>query len=452
MKNPWDAIVENQKKTLEFWSNLSEQMTTAPAANGNGKKADAATDFFSQWAEQQKALWEQMTKTAANPQDALAAMPEQFRQWTEMQQQFTEQYMTLYKENALKMGLPTPQMDMGASMPGRIMEENLKNWKNWTQSGDKWMRDQMMGKLPFNMQPHYANFIEFFDDVHRYWEPFSRMIQNGIFDRDTVDKYFNRDAYLKVVNQLMGFKPVGNVTGLIDSVNAYFEKMTSHFGDDAAKWNTVSDTWRSKMADFYSGSHVPMLQFGNDINNRLRDQLTPFFNIAAQGRQTEIAKLMRDIQFAYISFILKTSELQSKVYDAGQFVLPDLLRKYYQEYQESEEMPDFQAFLHKYINELEDQILTVLNADEYSKLQSEIAALGVSIKSMNDKAGELVFADMPFLTRSEGDDFAKEAAAMRKKVRTLEQRLEALESMLNNAQGDAAADTAAKAKRSTAKK
>lgn len=427
MNNPWDAIVENQKKVLDFWSSVSGQMTSAPS--GNGQKAADSADWFSKWMEQQKTMWEQWSKTAA-PNDVLAAMPEQFRQWTEMQQQFTEQYMALYKENAAKMGFSLPQMDMSAFMPTRVMEDNFKNWKTWTQPGDGWLRNQMMGKLPFNMQPHYANFTEFYDDVHRYWEPFSRMIQNGIFDKDMVEKFFARDAYLKVVNQLMGFKPVGSVTELIDGVNAYFEKAMDQFGQEGAKWQTVSETWRSKMNEFLGGSHVPLLQFGNDINNRLRDQLTPFFNIAAQGRQTEISKLMRDIQFSYISFILKTSELQTKVYDAGQFVLPDVLKGYYEQYQESKEMPEFQAFLHKYINELEDAILTALNADEYSKLQSEIAALGAGIKKMTDKASELVFADMPFLTRTEGDDFAQEAAASRRKIRLLEQRLEMLERQL----------------------
>lgn len=447
MKNAWDSVLDNQKKVMDFWGNMAQQMTP------NTKKAEAPADMFTQWMEQQKSVWEQWMK-GMKPEDAMTAMPEQLRQWAEMQQKFTEQFVEMYRENAGKMGLGMPQMDMSAFMPNRMMEENVKNWKNWTQSSEKWMRDAVMAKMPFNMQPHYSNFIEFFDDVQRYWEPFSRMIQNGIFDKAMVEKYFDQNAYLKVVNQLMGFKPVGNVTELIDSVNHYFEKMMGQMGDEASKWNTVSDTWRSKMSEVFSGSHTPLLQFGNDINNRLRDQLTPFFNIAAQGRETEIAKLMRDVQFSYISFILKTSELQSKVYDAGQYVLPDLLRAYYEDYQKTKEMPDFQAFLHKYINELENSILTVLNADEYSKLQSEIAALGASIKLKSDKVTELVLADMPFLTRSEGDDFAQEAAALRKKVRSLEQRLAALEQHLGAEAEVVAAESngAAKTRRTTVKK
>jgi BMFP domain-containing protein YqiC len=424
MNNPWDALLDNQKKVMEFWGRLASQ--TAPTPNETGKHSTKENDIFSEWMNQQKSFWEKWTQSAQS-EDSVKAMPEQFRQWMEMQQRMTEQYAAMYKEQASKMGLNWPQPDLSVFMPNRIMEENFKQWKSWSQGGDKWMRNTLMAKMPYNMQPHYNNFVEFFDDLHRYWEPFSRMIQNGIFDKELVEKYFTRDAYLKTVNQLMGFKPVGNVTELIDYVNHYFERIMSQVGEEGSKWTAVSDNWREKMTDFISGSHVPMLQFGNDLNNRLRDQLTPFFNIAAQGRQTEVAKLLRDVQFGYISFILKTSELQSKVYDAGQYALPDVLRRYYETYQKNRETPDFQAFLHTYINELENRILEVLNADDYSMLQSEIAALGANLKQTSDRASELIWSDMPFITRSEGDDFAREAAAIRKKMRALEQRLEALE-------------------------
>ena len=446
MNNPWDALMDNQKKVMEFWSQMAAQ--TSSPSNGNGKHTGTTKDMFSEWMEQQKSFWEKWMQSAKS-EESMKAMPEQFRQWMELQQRMTEQYAAMFKEQASKMGMNWTQSDLSMFMPNKIMDENFKQWKAWSQGSEKWMRDSLMAKMPFNMQPHYHNFVEFFDDLRRYWEPFSRMIQNGIFDKEMVEKYFTRDAYLKTVNQLMGFKPVGNVTELIDSVNHYFESIINQVGEEDSKWSAVSDNWRSKMSDFISGSHVPMLQFGNDLNNRLRDQLTPFFNIAAQGRQTEVAKLLRDVQFGYISFILKTAELQSKVYDAGQFAMPDVLRQYYEDYQKNRETPDFQALLHTYINELENRILEVLNADDYSKLQSEIAALGASLKQTSDRASELIWADMPFITRSEGDDFAREAAAMRKKMRDLEHRLEAVE----HATGTSAEPevTASKSKRSTVK-
>lgn len=447
MNNPWDAILENQKKVMDFWSGMARQMANTPAQNGNGKAAGA--DLMNQWMEQQKQFWEQWTKNM-QPENAMSAMPEQWRQWMEMQQKFTEQYMQLYRENAAKMGLKWPDMDMSAFMPARVMEENLRNWRQWTQSGDQWLRDAMMAKMPYNMQPHYANFLRFFDDLKRYWEPFARMIQHGMTNPEMIEKYFNYDAYTKVINQLMGFKPVGNVTELIEAVNHYFEVIAQRMNEEASQWVTLSDSWRSKMNEIFAGSQAPFFQFSNDINNRLRDQLTPFFNVAAQGKQTEMVKLLRDIQFGYVSFILKTAELQTKVYEAGRFALPEVMREQYEAYQKTKELPDYNAFLHQYINKLEAHILEVLQADDYSKLQSEIAALGVTIKHKADKLAELMLSDWPLLSRSEADDIAQEVAALRKKLRTMEERLEQLEARAP-ANAEANDDKASRSKRVTAK-
>ena len=72
-------------------------------------------------------------------------------------------------------------------------------------------------------------------------------------------------------------------------------------------------------------------------------------------------------------------------------------------------------------------MLEVLHSSEYSKLQSEVSALATSIKKDNGRLMELMYADMPFLTHTDGDDIAKEASALRTKVRSLEHRLAELE-------------------------
>ncbi|HRF39990.1 MAG TPA: hypothetical protein PK198_14465, partial [Saprospiraceae bacterium] len=81
MKNAWDSVLDNQKKVMDFWGNMAQQMTP------NTKKAEAPADMFTQWMEQQKSVWEQWMK-GMKPEDAMTAMPEQLRQWAEMQQKF----------------------------------------------------------------------------------------------------------------------------------------------------------------------------------------------------------------------------------------------------------------------------------------------------------------------------------------------------------------------------
>jgi len=177
---------------------------------------------------------------------------------------------------------------------------------------------------------------------------------------------------------------------------------------------------------------LPYFEIATDLTQRMRDHLVPFENIMEQGRETEIIKLMRDLQFGYVSFLMQSAKLQSQVHDSGRFALPDTIRKYYQQYQETNELPDYQTFFSDYVNQLETSILDVLHASEYSQLQSKVSVAGAKLKSMKEKILELMFVDIPFLTRTDGDDFARETNALRKKVRTLEQRIAALEKMVDN--------------------
>ncbi len=424
MNKQFEAVIEGQKKAMEFWTNLSEQMTSAFAS---GSKPSTNEDLLADWYNKQQAFFREAMKVT-DPQKAFEKAPEQFRQWLDMQREFSEKWVDFYRANAEKMGLKMPNL-ANDFVPQRYFEDGMRYWRQWM-SGNEWFNDQLMSKMPFNMRPHYLNFMRVYDDLHKYWEPFTRMIQNGLTDTNVIEKYFSKDAYKQIVDQLMGFRPVGNVSELIDNVNRWFDGTIEYVQKDFGGWTSVSEGWREKFSEYFADGKVPFFQMATDFNNRLREQVVPFYNVAAQGRQTEIAKLMRDIQFSYITFILKTSELQGMVYESGQYVMPDSLKQLYDKYQESKEMPDYQAFFHQYINDLENSLLEVMHSEKYSKLQSEVAASGTQIKKMTDRMMELVFVDMPFLTKTDGDDIARETTTLRRKVRTLEQRLGELESAL----------------------
>jgi len=444
MKNQFDLFIEGQKKAMEFWTKLSEQMVKAPQANengnGNGKKAHEAQDLFADWYQQQQAFFEQATKSMSDPAKAFQQAPEQMRQWLEMQTDFAKQWTDFYRQNVEKMGFNMPMgMNMGLPMgmnmgtfpkmyqPSEFFQEGMKGWKEWMEQSNKWMSEQFMAKMPFNMRPHYQNFIETFDFMHRYWEPIQRMIQNGLFTKDMVEKYFNPEAYRKVINQMMGFRPVGNLSDAIENANQWFENYFALTKTEMGDWASVSEDWNTKMKEYAAKGNLPFFEVASDFNNRINDQLTPFFNIMAQGRQTEIAKMMRDIQFAYTAFLLKSTELQTKAYEAGQFALPDTIRDLYQQYKEKPEVIDFDYFFNHYVNTLENAMLDILHSEEYSKLQFEVAGLGTRMKGMTDKVVELLSTDLPFLTKSEGDDFAKEVTSLRRKIRSLEERLAQME-------------------------
>jgi len=428
MSNQFDTIIEGQKKAMEFWSNLSEQVTKA-FTPPNGKSNNDAENLFAEWYKKQQEFFENAVKAGQDPQKAFEKAPEQMRHWMEMQTEYAQKWAKFYQENADKMGLKLPEFK-GTYNPANFLQEGMKNWREWLGKGNNWMSEQVLGRMPFNMRPHYNNFVESYDFLHRYWEPMQRLIQNGMYNKEMIDKYFAPEAYQKLVNQMMGFRPVGNAHELIENVNQWFEKYFSYVKNESGDWSSVSETWKEKMREYMSKGNLPFFEMATDFNNRMRDQLAPFYNIMAQGRQTETAKLMRDIQFAYIAFVLKSAELQSMVYEAGQFAMPDTVREFYKKYKDSKDMPAYQDFFQHYVNTLENTLLEVLHSEEYSKLQSDVAAAGTGIKAMTDKIMELTYADLPFLTKSDGDDIAKETNALRQKMRKMEQKVAELEKAL----------------------
>jgi soluble cytochrome b562/uncharacterized protein YeeX (DUF496 family) len=330
------------------------------------------------------------------------------------------------------MGWKMPELEGFAKTPQELAKQTFEQWKAWLGDGAAFMPRQVMEKLPSSMQPHFKNFIDSYQHVYRHWEPILNMIKNGLYDQSVVDKYFSADAYHKIVNQAMGYKAVGNVSEVIENVNKWFEKALNGYKEEWGNLSAVSDNWRKGIKEQIEKGNLPYFEIATDLTQRMRDHLVPFENIMAQGRETDIIRTMRDIQFGYVSFLLKSAKLQSQVYESGRFAMPDVIRKYYQQYMETKELPDYQTFFNDFINQLEDSILDVLHAGEYSQLQSEISVAGARLKSMQEKLLELWFADIPFLTRSDGDDIARETTALRKKVRSMEQRIAVLEQLVES--------------------
>ncbi|MCR9100374.1 MAG: hypothetical protein NXI25_10515 [bacterium] len=423
MSNQFDTLIEGQKKAMEFWSKLSDQMTK-PFQQEQADPAKAGEALFQEWYNKQQAFFQEAMK--GNPQEMLQQTPEHLRKYMQIQTEFTQKWADFFKSNAGKMGFQIPGADSFGNST-QFFQENMSNWNKWMNGGQDWFSAQVLDKMPFNMRPHYTGFLDSYNFMSKYWEPLQRLIKNGLYDSTMAEKYFGAEAYQKLINQMMGFRPVGNASEVIEQVNKWFSNMMSYMGDQSGDWKTVSDSWKEKMASFSNAGNMPFFEMATEFNNRLRDQLAPFNNIAAQGRETEISKTLQDIQFQYIAFVLKSAEMQSKVYESGQFAMPDTLREFAEKYKQEPEMPDFQAFFQAYINKLEEAMLEVLHSSEYSKLQSEVSALATSIKKDNGRLMELMYADLPFLTHTDGDDIAKEASALRTKVRSLEHRLAELE-------------------------
>jgi hypothetical protein len=256
------------------------------------------------------------------------------------------------------------------------------------------------------------------------------LVEFGIYNKEAVDKYFSPDAYKNIVNQFMGFPNTLNISEMVEQANTFFEKNISQFQKGLPNVQNFMDTWAAQTQKAASMNASPYFQMVADFNEQTRQNLAPYYTVLGPTKEVKAAKILRDIQFTYVAFLVKSAEMQTMVYQAGQNALPKTLKAYYEEYQTKKELPDFQAFFNRYVNVLEGDITKVLESDAYSKLQNEVAKAGLGVKSKTDEFIELAFADLPFVMRSEANDIAQETNALRKKIRTLERRLAEVEKLL----------------------
>lgn len=419
MSEQFEAFTESSKKVYDFWTDASKKMMDTFSGE---KKEETPEGLLKEWYEAQKGLFEEAMKIG-DPKEAFEKAPEQFKKWADLQTSFSEKWMK-------HLGTNTP--NWGFEMPN-AWNGDFKTFNSWMNDSTKWIRDNIMDKLPTNMQPHLESFTEAYDELAKYWKSFEKMMQFGIYNKEAVDKYFSPDAYKNLVNQFMGYSNTLNMSELIDQANAMFEKYFTQFQNNMVTPESFMNNWTEQTSKMASGDTSPYFKFMADWNEQVHENLAPYYNVLGPGKEVDAAKIIRDIQFTYIAFIVKSSEMQTMVYQAGQNALPETLKAFYDEYQEKKELPQYDAFFNRYVNILEKHIIVVLESDEYSKLQNEVAKAGLGVKSKMDELVELSFVDLPFVMRSEANDIAQEASSLRKKVRSLERKLAAIEKSLAKA-------------------
>lgn len=428
MSNPFDSILDNQKKAFEYWTDFSKKAATSFATNGR-KAADTPAELLQEYYEFQKSFFEEMSQIG-DPKEIFAKSPERFKNWVDVQTEFAERWLKLYKDNAESYGTKMPQWDM-LSNPMKGFDGGfnggLTDLNGFIKKSSDWLRDNVMEKMPPQMQAYYKDFSASYSDLHKYWDSFTKMMQYGITQKEIIDKYFKPDAYKGFVDKFMGFKSFGDTNELLDNANSYFEQMIANVSKFAPNAGSVNDAWKKTAEQLASNNFSPLFKNVLDMSNQMQHELTPVFNIMGEGKEVKIARLLKDIQFAYIAYVVKNSDMQTKIHQAGTVALPIVLKAYSEKYAKTQDLPDYKAFYSAYVNELEKHILTVLESSEYSILQNDVAKSAIAVKSKHDELIELMFSDLPFMMKSQSDEIALETSTLRKKLRALEERLAALE-------------------------
>jgi hypothetical protein len=414
----FDTIFEGQRKMMDWWTEASKKAMTTPEPSK--EESPLGPEYIKNWYQRQQALLEE-AGSIKDPKKALEKMPEQYKKWLDLQLEFQDKWMKAYQDGWNKMGYKIP--DLNGYSPDKMFQNSWKLWSGKMQESNDWIKQNILDRLPAMMQPHYRNFNGMYDDLAKSWEPFQRMIQYGIYDKKGVDVFFAPEQYQDIINKLMGFQAPDKLKDGIQQMNTFFDQYVDFVEHFAPTYQNWGNQWMEYLKQFNEMGQNPYIQTALDVNQRIKENIEPLINVMGYEKPGHFARILKDIQYAYNAYLLRNSELQQMVYQAGQNALPETIKSYYETFQESKEMPDFESFFNRLINSLDIYLTEVLESKEYSLLQAKVSQLGITVKGKLDELVELSFDQTPFLMKSHGDDLAKEIHGLRKRVRDLEKQL-----------------------------
>ncbi|HMG16771.1 MAG TPA: hypothetical protein VK590_15050, partial [Saprospiraceae bacterium] len=226
MKTVFTDVLESQKKAFDMWSDLSNNVISATTTNGAKAFATKNQSFLNDWYTKQNELLTQTLNTK-NPTEAIEKAPENFKKMLDAQVDYFNKWKDAFGENATKAMKDIPGFD--AKSYASQYNEGLKQWNTWIKESTKWMEENLTKNIPDNMKPAFESFQTSYSTIQKFWEPISKMIEQGTNQADFINKFLPADFYKNVVDQMMGFKMNGNPSEMLEQSNKMFENWINSF-------------------------------------------------------------------------------------------------------------------------------------------------------------------------------------------------------------------------------
>lgn len=437
MKTIFNDVLESQKKAFDLWSDLSSKVIDTSTTNGTKAYATKNQTFVQDWFNKNTAIINDAMKSN-DPAKVLETAPQAFQKMMNSQVEYFENWRNAFTEQLKTAKFEMPGFDKKAIE--KSVETATTEWNKWMQQSTKWMEENVVKHIPAPIKPAFESFQKSYATIQNTWEPITKMIKNGITQSEFINAFMPADFNQQLINQMMGFKMTTNPTELLEQSNKMFENWIKQSSQVQPSFDKMIHWMDEANKNFDLKNVNPMFGMISDMTHQMRSTIEPMFNMMDNNDQTEIVKIMKDIQFSWSSYIIKNAEMQAKMYENSRHALPEIMKTYTDKYKNSKEMPNTMDFFKQYMDTLEKYMLQVLDTKEYSVLQADASKLSVEIKSKFDQITEKVLAPMPILTKTIGNEISKELSDLKRKVRTLEQELKSVQTV---------STTAAKAKATT---
>lgn len=412
-KSFFETVIDNQKQMFDQVKASTEQFTkqfqpkNAPFEQGQ--------EFFQNWYEKQMDFFNNMTTKGYKVDMKSEEYQELFNGWLGTQMDLFKNFISTY-QNMSKDGMKNmPQFNQ--------LNGKTKDWRDLYNKWNETMNQTWSGMSSnFQNSDLKDNFKTMVGNANNYlkfmemWNPIIKNLNNNSFDMKQFQNLFNMDAYKAMMDNMFSLMP-----GMNEFKNN-MEQWTKQGTEQANQfWSNYSNQFSNMFPSFNSNN---MLNTWMENYSRVFESMQNAAAPMAKMMTPSPAKTMMEdsarINNMMVHFGMQNTQMQQHLYTTGMKAAQKVAETWTKKMQAGEKFDNPVALYSEWLNINDKVFVELFESKEYSELQSELSATGMTLKKEIDLQIEKSMSNLPVITRSEMDELYHTVYELKKRVRGLE--------------------------------
>lgn len=414
-KNFFETMMDSQKQFVDTMSKTTENMKKGFGENVNN-------DYFKKWFDNQMSFFNQTNGSKENEK-------------TNTNNPF-EYFTNLFQNNMTK------GQDMAS-----FMNNAMNNWMTWSQNMNKFnngMNDannmfqnwnNMLTKSYQEMLNNFGvngtqketfmglfNTQEMYMKLYEFWSPMMKEIQEKNFNMDTFKNLFNAEQYKGMMDQMLSLNP--EISGQMKEF--YLNAIKSNMNMSKEAYEKMKGQM-ANLPSFGKESFDQALEQFQNVSNQMKDAMSPMVTLMSPGKDREQMIAINELGNKMVAYQIREAQFRYMLYTTGLKAMETLAETVTNKIQNGEEYKDFNTFYNEWINTNDTVFGELFQSEEYSKFQAEFTNVTMTVKKGVEKQMEKMLENVPVITRTEMDDLYKTVYELKKHIKTLERKIESLE-------------------------
>jgi hypothetical protein len=423
------TATETAKAVFELWvatqekivANWVESTRKFQEAIRQGDVLSKGAELYREWFENQKQIISELTAQVG--EQAKDQMPEFLSNLAKQQQEMTAKWMEMVN-GAVKEKVGSVEHVWSETkraydnLSGNFGDNvtRLMPWLNGTIDNFKaFMPGNLNKETLVNMMTNTKAYLSMME----MWQPFYKMVTENRLNPEEFTAVYNLQKYQEIVNTMF------NIVNP-DLSRTYFEQVQNYMATYSNAFKNATNYPVKDMFEFMTKMNPTSFdfssvgQFQQQATEQLKKIYEPYSKIIAPNKTKEVMEVMAKVQENLVQYQVKVAEMQHLVNTIAQQAMQQTATELFALAKEGKSVESYNKFYTHWLGVLEAKMLELFSSEGFAKLQGELLALSLDIKSALEKNLELALAPLPVVPRSEVDDLNKQIHDLKAKVKALE--------------------------------